>query len=251
MAKTEDDGGIGAEVSNRLDELFSEDDEQDANEENLAVLSNDELEEIPVKDKDPETDDYSVTEDESANGVAWEDDSPIDSLKALISAIEWEISDDTMDAFIIEVERLKEKHQDDPMLVMFLKLHESIGKYIRSKKARAHPDAIKFVTSVFMSFEKVITTPLMPNAQKKKLLFAEMKIFKEFKQRLMNRKQDAGNDSPDRVSTAKSERTLITPVKLENQEAIDYLVEHLVREMKKMIKGEFEKLRQEIGKSTS
>ncbi len=251
MAKTEDDGGIGAEVSNRLDELFSEDDEQEADEEKLEVLSHDELEEIPVKDKDTETDDYSVIEDESAGGIPWDDDSPIDSLKALISAIEWEISDDTMDAFIIEVERLKEKHQDDPILVMFLKLHESIGKYIRSKKARAHPDAIKFVTSVFHSFENVITTPLMSNTQKKKLLFAEMKIFKEFKQRLINRKQDTGSASPGSQSTMESGRGLITPVKFENQEAIDHLVEHLVREMKKMIKGEFEKLRQEIGKSTS
>ena len=246
MAKTEDDGGIGAEVSSRLDELFSEDDEQDGGV-NLETLSREEPEKTPPRERVPDTVDRFPTEDESADKPGF-DDSPIGSLKALVSEIEWEITDDTMNAFLREINSLKQKHQDDPILVMFLKLHESIGKYIRSRKVKAHPEAVKFITNLFLSFDKVANTPLMPASQKKKLLFAEMKRFKELKQRLIKRKQDAGDASRDRKQAAGFGDRPVMPLTLDNKETLDYLADYLSREMKKAIRDEFEKIRLEAGK---
>jgi hypothetical protein len=137
------------------------------------------------------------------------------------------------------------------VLTLFLKLHESIGKYIKAKKARAHPDAIAFVASVFKNFEKVLLSPGMQEKQRKQLLSAEVQKFKAFKQRILLRDGAAeGHQQASRDDLADSAKARISeklsaagaPLSLESKEALDYIVEQL----KKEIKAEFHTLRQII-----
>lgn len=235
----EEEGSLGAEVSDRLDELFG-DDESGASTEKVIVA--DQVKTPPKKSAAPVAEsDVSVSDENS----------PIRNLKALVFSIDWEITDETMVDFLKETARLKQKYQNDQVLTLFLKLHESIGKYIKAKKARAHPDAIAFVASVFKNFEKVLLSPGMQEKQRKQLLGAEVQKFKAFKQRILLRdgaaeggQQASRDDLADSVKTRIPEKLSAagSTLSLESKEALDYIVEQL----KKEIKTEFHTLRQII-----
>lgn len=195
MNRTEDDEGLGEEVSSRLEEMFGEDEDAGFGEQN----------------------------------------SPVRELRALVAGIDWEISDESMGAFLKEIRRLQKTYQDDKTLSMFLKLQESVGKYIKAKKAKAHPEAIGFVADVFKNFESVLARPEMPEKEKKRLLSADVKRFKEFKKRVL---------SPEPAGSQKvSGNTGGGPAAvLDNQEALDYIVE----ELRKTIKSELQVIQQII-----
>lgn len=233
MTTRDDDGGLGAEVSDRLDALFG-DDEGPA----------------PVKPPEPEKSKNPLKKAASA-AIESGDDSPISNLKALVFSIDWEISDATMVDFLKETKRLSEKYKNDQILSLFLKLHDSIGKYIKAKKARAHPDAIKFVASLYKSFEKVVLSPGMPEKQKKQILSTEVAKFKQFKERVLLKDGaeaeviEAREAPVAAVAEARPESRPAAagaPAALASKEALDYIVEQL----KKEIKSEFATIRQII-----
>ncbi len=254
MAKTEDDGGIGAEVENRLDELFSEDDVFES-EGPLEIAdsaegggADDFFEEGADTGDESGTADYSAATEEVGNGLDRAED-PVHNLKALVSEIEWEITDEVMQSFLDEVGILKEKYRQDTILLMFLRLHESIGRYIRARKARAHPDAIKFVNTLFASFEKVIRNPEMPKEQQKRLLSGELKSFKAFKTRLQSRKRGAGSTLPEKAAASGvAERTAGAPSGLESPEAVELLADRIVQKLRDTIAEEISKAMQVMEK---
>lgn len=230
----DDDGGIGAEVSSRLDELFDEDDGA----ETTATVG------TPAgsPQKTKASAGNASSRDAGRTSGASDEDSPIKELKALVFGIDWEITDEAMVSFLREVKRLQGKYQGDKINLLFLKLHESIGKYIRARKVNAHPDALKFVASVFTNFEKVLLAPGMSELQKKRLLSGEVKKFKDFKERVISREQVTGVPTAGAaaVSTGQPAGASRPALPVESQAAIDYIVE----ELKKTIREEFKTLRQ-------
>jgi hypothetical protein len=196
LNRTDDDEGLGAEVNTRLDEMFGDEEDEEFDEK----------------------------------------DSPVSDLKALVAGIDWEISDESMGAFLKEVNSLQKRYQDDKNLSAFLKLQEAIGKYIKAKKAKAHPDAIRFVIDVFKNFETVLTRPDMSETEKRRLVSSDIQKFKEFKQRVLSKG----------VTGEQKNQTAVSPGRpaavLENQEALDYIVE----ELKKTIKSELQIIQQII-----
>ncbi len=234
MVTNEDDGDLGAEVSSRLDELFAEEDEQspEAGGHDPSVGKSLQAEKAINVDRSAAT--------EAKMEEIRRDASPIDNLKALVSEIEWEITDDTMSGFLNEVALLKQKYVNDPILSTFLKLHEAMGKYIKAKKVNAHPDAVKLVSSAFTVFERVAGAPGMPEAQKKKLLSIEVKAFKRFKAQLPDRKRP--------VRPAEDDVMPAIQVKLDNLESTDSLADYIVRKLKKVIVEELEKIRLDLKK---
>ena len=147
---------MGASVPrfrSRLDELFGDDDSE------VTPVSIDSSDAVSVADESKRKVKKSVKPRADNAAIILDADSPIRNLKALVFSIDWEITDETMVDFLAETNRLKQKYKDDQILSLFLKLHESIGKYIKAKKARAHPDSIKFVASVYKNFEKVLLIP--------------------------------------------------------------------------------------------
>jgi oligoribonuclease NrnB/cAMP/cGMP phosphodiesterase (DHH superfamily) len=236
----DDDGSLGAEVSSRLDELFGDEETEETPVSAVSSAT------VSVADKSKNTAKAAArpSSEDAASDI--DEDSPIRNLKALVFSIDWEITDETMVDFLNETKRLSRKYKEDKILSMFLKLHESIGKYIKAKKARAHPDSIKFVASVYKNFEKVLISPGMKENQKKQLLTEEVKKFKDFKQRVLLR--DSTGESAEAVkSAAGADARVVKPVSgagmsLETKEALDYILE----QVKKEIKAEFHTLRQII-----
>ena len=180
MGSKDEDANLNDEVTSRLDELFGED-VPDA----TVMPETQEMQENPA-------DTGEAAADIAPSGAAKEHSAgPIDDLKALVFSIDWEITDATMKAFLKEVKQLKEKYKDDRMSLMFLKLHESLGKYIKSKKARAHPDAIKLVASIYHKFERMLFTPDLSESEKKKLVSREVKKYNQFKKKVLAAKETA------------------------------------------------------------
>ena len=244
MTTKDDDGSLGAEVSSRLDELFGDEDAAE-----VTGVSLDSSDAVSVADESKSTAKTAAKPRVEKAADDLDANSPIRNLKALVFSIDWEITDETMLDFLTETKRLQQKYKDDKIFLMFLKLHESIGKYIKAKKARAHPDSIKFVASVYKSFEKVFISPGMTENQKKQLLTAEVKKFKDFKdfkQRVLLR--DGAAEPAEVVkSPARADARVATPasgagMSLETKAAVDYILE----QVKKEIKAEFHTLRQII-----
>lgn len=142
------DEGVTVEVEKRLNDLFGEEGDGQS-----AFLENGSL----VKD------------------------SPLMELKGIVLSIDWEITDEIMESFLDEINRLKEFYVDEKVPVLFLQLLGSVGKYIRNNKARAHPDSIKVLNSVYNSFERVLLDDSMSEADKRNSLYNEVNHFKKLK----------------------------------------------------------------------
>ena len=112
-------------------------------------------------------------------------DFPLRNLKGTVLSIDWEITDEIMDTFLEEIDRLQAVYESEKIPVLFLQLLGSVGKYIRSQKARAHPDAIRVLNSVYNSFEKVLLDKEMPEGEKRKWLYGEVSRYKKLKEEIV------------------------------------------------------------------
>ncbi|OQX22603.1 MAG: hypothetical protein BWK80_30030 [Desulfobacteraceae bacterium IS3] len=188
------DGTIAAEVNGRLDDLFgdNDDDRQAAPfgnkrteaEKRSGGLAGGEDEQDVVELKGGPASHFESgaweQEEEEMKTVKAEN-SLINDLKSVILSLEWEISDEVMQKLGEEIEKLKVICKEDKIIVAFLQLLDSLGKYIQKKKAESHPDSISLLNSVYENLEKVTASPAMNEATKKKLLVSEVNKYKKLK----------------------------------------------------------------------
>jgi len=185
------------------------------------------------------------TNTQNSSGVQ---DSPLTNLNAILLSIEWEITDEILTGLIAEIERLKDIYQNDKILFSFLQLHGSVGKYINTRKVSAHPESIKLLNSVYHGLEKVVESPEMSAAEKKRLLAEEVENFKALKEQILIAKREASQ----KIETKPSEATrlavkteTVSPREPETKPVSQDLV-FVLEEIKKVIKGEFEALKAEL-----
>jgi hypothetical protein len=152
----EKDRSVSSEVTSRLEELFTEDDGPD----NDIIF---EEYEKPVNDV-------------------------LRALKSVILSVEWEINDETMSSLMDQIDVLKKVYQQDRILLLFLQLLGKIGIYIKAKKADAHPNSIKMLSSVYQSFEKAVLDHKLSESDRKKLLQIEVGRFLELKEKIALKK---------------------------------------------------------------
>lgn len=188
----DDDNSIFDELDSRLDDFFAEDDlvEEDSGE----FLTDDfflDDEEPEMEDMfEPQKSDMNMPEINTENTA----NSPLDSLKAIVLEMDWEINDENLSNYLDEIENLKNKYLDDRAVFLLFRLHNAIGRYMLHKKAAAHPDALKFLYQIFNSLEKVITKDL-PVVEKNKVSLNEVANFKNLKARMFPDKY-SGTFSP-------------------------------------------------------
>ena len=126
-------------------------------------------------------------------------DSPLRDLKAIALSIDWEIDDEIMTRLDDEVEKLKEEYRTDNVIVLFLRLLGSVGKYIKANKAHSHPDAVKLLNTVFINLEKVITSEDMAETDREKILLGEVKRFKRLKEEIVAGKIAAAKEKETEI----------------------------------------------------
>ena len=175
-------------------------------------------------------------------------DSPFINLNAILLSIEWEISDEILTGLVTEIKRLKDVYREDKIVFSFLQLHGSVGNYIKAKKVTAHPDSIKLLHSVYSGLEKVVQSPEMSEAQKKRLLSGEVEKFKALKELILIAKKDVSRKKEIKPSGAPSSAVQTEKVqpqgfgtKIVSQDLVVVL-----EEIKKIIKVEFETLKAEL-----
>ena len=185
MVDPKDIDTLSSELENRLDDLFGESD-------------------LPLVD---ETDEKL------------QDHYPLAELKNLILSIDWEITDEVLEKLIQQLKDLQLTYKDDKIVMSFLQILNSLGNYIKTHGAKAHPKTFKILNSVFSNLDKVVLSTEMPESAKKKILRAEILRYKEL------RKQIAKDSK-----TAAKHRTKATPAvseAIENPEEKEDLIINL------------------------
>lgn len=171
---SKDKEAIAAELDDRLDALFDEDGldspaPQSAAPAASSIINEEHFEEGELKP--------SVAEKLSGS-------SPLNNLSAIILSMDWEISDDTMENFLAEVSSLSARYKEDKILSTYLKIHDSLGRYINNKKAEANPESIQFLHTVYTSFEKTVNSVKMEEREKKKLIKEQINRFSQLKAKI-------------------------------------------------------------------
>lgn len=219
----EKDNMVTYEVESRLDELFMEEKED-------------------IADDAP---------DEKNPGLQ----NRLRDLKAVVLSIDWEINDDILTSLLDHIRGLKEEYKNDHIILLFLRLLESVGKYIKMNKVNAHPDSIKLLSSVFQGFEKVVHDSFMPDSKQKKILQTEIKRFKELQEQIASKRR----------RYEKPKKTVPTPEQEETIELVHEVIEPsehkaladensrisaefvaAVEQIKAVIQSEFKALRAEL-----
>ncbi len=131
-------------------------------------------------------------------------DNEINDLKAVILAIDWEISETTLENFQDVITTLLSRLKYYTIHYAFLKIIHSIVRYIGTHKADAHIDSISFLHSVFKDFEQIVQHPGMSHEEKKLILETEIKEFQAFKNKISHgnkKNQTADSTSEDESIT--------------------------------------------------
>jgi len=188
---------------------------------------------------------------------------PLKSLKAVLLSIDWEITDSTMDSLLNEIKNVEYVYSEDKIILTFLQLLGSIGRYVKANKGRALPQATRVINSVYEALEKVALTEGMSRAEKEKMLLEEIARFKKLKGQVALRKVEKKAPAVSEVkpppAPAPEEKAIPpaeSPVREEppiESRAVDFAgmppheaFAYALEEIKNVIQAEFRALRAEI-----
>ena len=201
-----------------------------------------------------------------SNGSKGYEDSPLNGLKATILSMDWEISDEIFEALIEETNRLEKKYENDKEILLFLQLLRSAGKYIKKRKAEAHPGAVSFLNSVYVSLEQVVLSDDISLEEKRQKLLDRVEEFKKLKEQVALQKRDAAI-SDGAIPSGETKHVLVEeedepvgigtgpPEKIKSDLSKDIggmippeALDHILTEIRRIIKSEFVALKEELKK---
>jgi hypothetical protein len=133
---------------------------------------------------------------------------PLKELKSTILAIDWEITDDALAALLDQVENLLERFKDEKVAHTYLKILQSLGKYIRTHKSKSHPDTIKRLMAVYSALEETVTNPELGQDEKEKTLLAEVRKFQQLKAEIIDSKAPYSAAGPSKAAPTKEDTGL-------------------------------------------
>ena len=116
---------------------------------------------------------------------------PLAELKNLILSIDWEITEEVLDNLLQQLKDLQLTYEHDKIVTTFLQILSSLGNYIKTHRAKAHPKTFKILNSVFASLDKVVLSKDMTEPAKKKILRGEMTRYKELRAQIAKSKSAA------------------------------------------------------------
>jgi len=107
-----------------------------------------------------------------------EDDSVLTRLKSIILSLDWEINDEILEELEDEIAVLQSQWQDDKVATVYLQGIDKVGRYIKSKGAYAHPNAIKLLLTFYYNFEKIISSDSITEDEISLLLKGDVRKFR-------------------------------------------------------------------------
>ena len=269
------ESSVNVEVEKRLEDLFGEGDEAGEFEEEKgcgAAETGEVVEDTPHGEEDPslelEVDEAPQVLEETGHSddapagdskaeespdsfeeAVPDQDSPLRDLKSIVLSLDWEISDELMSKFLDQIGGLKKTYAEDRTLLLLLHLLESVGKYIRGNKAKAHPSAVKVLNWEYASLENIILAKGMTEAERKKILLIEVRRFRQLKEEIALRK--AGAEA--KRTAAHLQKFKLTGGSVQGagmaapgDRVFEEDFSRALREIKELIRTEFEALRAEL-----
>lgn len=135
-----------------------------------------------VNDIENRLDDFF--EESEGTNISGEQTVSLEKLKSVVLSIDWEITETCLTDLIDETNALLPLYQKDRLSHALLRMLKALGRYIRKRKAQAHPDAIKRVMSVFSSLEQLTGNGRIEEQLKKRIVAKEIAAFKKLKQQV-------------------------------------------------------------------
>lgn len=220
------DNNIDNELNSRLDEFFNEEED---------VVSGSENKERKQAAHQPNQVISKDIKDSSAT--------PLEEIKAIVLSLDWEITDEIMNSFLNEVGNLRGVYSDKPLFLMFLKILDSLGTYIKTRKVYAHPDAINIIHTVFSGFEKVVISPEISENEIKSILKSEVIRFRKMKTEIDSQRGETDDESKNTISESEYSQR-------DSKENLPSLakddMELIISVIKDTIRKEFKELRKEL-----
>ena len=264
MADNTKDNNLDSEIAKRLDDLFGEGDNGSNNDlpietDDRAVAGNEPQKEEPTAAEAEILDLNEAAADKADSGDV-PDDYPLAELKNLVLSIDWEITDEALANLLDEIDSLKKTYKQEKIVSMFLQLLASLGQYIKTNRGNAHPKTFKILNSVFSRLEDVILADNITEAEKKKMLRAEMQKYKQLRHKVSQKKAaTAGRKVVP--AAAKPERPVLVTAdqRVERRDKVEALSANAgapsaevltaaVKELKQFIHSEINALKQELKK---
>jgi hypothetical protein len=175
---------------------------------------------------------------------------PLAELKSLVLSIDWEITEEVLSDFLIQIDNLGILYKDDQIIMKFLKMLRALGKYIRAHQSQAHPNAFGLLDSVFCGLEKIVTQDIS-NLDKQKLFKAELGKYKELQGLISESKRIKEKDAQKKFSMIQSPKQLnnnwnINSARNLDQEMLSISSKQLndaINEIKNYVHSEIENLK--------
>ncbi len=129
-------------------------------------------------------------------------------LKAIVLGIDWEITNQDLNALRQEVDRLEHKFADSRPKCILLQGLGTLGAYIKLKKSNSHADAFKLLHLFYESIEKIVATARTLE-EEKAILFPAVERFNSFKKLLgptitaeaINREEEEAEESDSTIDS--------------------------------------------------
>lgn len=113
----------------------------------------------------------------------------IRQLKAIMLSLEWDLSTETLRQLDVEIAAQQARWEDDKSITGLLRILGALGTYIGRIRAKTHPLAIKLFFAVYNGLEKIVLSPDMPEAKKKKIVLLAYQRYNQVKEKLALREK--------------------------------------------------------------
>jgi len=130
---------------------------------------------------------------------------PLAELKSLVLSIDWEITEEVLSDFLIQIDNLGILYKNDQIIMKFLKMLRALGKYIRAHQSQAHPNAFSLLDSVFCGLEKIVTQDIS-NLDKQKFFKAELGKYKELQGLIYESKRIQEEEAKNKSSIIQNQK---------------------------------------------
>jgi hypothetical protein len=115
-------------------------------------------------------------------------ESLLSALKTILLEIDWQITDQSMQKFDIEINKLERIWSTDKNFLTLLQMMRAIGSYINKNKLDSHPDSIKLLSTVFQHFEKMALSEDLSLEEQQELVAADLEKFTQLKKQIISLK---------------------------------------------------------------
>ena len=104
--------------------------------------------------------------------------SPLKNIKSIVLSIEWEISEEILEQFEEELNKLYLLYTGDKAILGFLRILRFLGRYVRVRGANSNQESINLLLSVYDHFENVMVAPDMTEVKKHLVLLDNVKKYR-------------------------------------------------------------------------